>query len=404
MSYKPNDFDTRFVAPVSKPAAEYERPITPELTETTEEQPVQVQAEVVEEKPFVQAEIVVEKPIVHLQPRAPTIEPVDVQAEVIEKKPIVHLEPRAPTIEPVDVQPDVTPIVIPSTKSEESIRLSETHLHGAPVDLPEVELVKPGPLPTLSIKKEKHKKPQESIKIEKTPKEPKVKKSTGGLCASCFGAKAAEKKKKETTSETAKAPIEQQKLEEGKTDDVSPTTPTIESSPIPTLSATTEEQTLEKSAEDLPKPDDRLGATIENLVLSEEPHYQLPSGEPVPLTPVENEYSLPEANTYDIPRTIETPSVENIQITAEEKTQITEVQKSSVEIISTEPKVESTIITQTETTPSVEVKEETKKKKSKTKKVKEPKVKEPKVKEKKVKEPKVKEPKVKEKKSERTES
>jgi len=76
---------------------------------------------------------------------------------------------------------------------------------------------------------------------------------------------------------------------------------------------------LEKSAEDLPKPDDRLGATIENLVLSEEPHYQLLSGEPVPLTPVENEYSLPEANTYDIPRTIETPSVENIQITAEEK-------------------------------------------------------------------------------------
>jgi hypothetical protein len=76
------------------------------------------------------------------------------------------------------------------------------------------------------------------------------------------------------------------------------------------------------SLKDLPKPDDRLGATIENIVINEEPHYQLPSDEPVPPIPLENEYSLPESNTYDIPRSLETPSVENIQINTEEKVRI----------------------------------------------------------------------------------
>jgi hypothetical protein len=196
----------------------------------------------------VQAEVVEEKPVVHLIPRAPTIEPVDVQAEPVEHKTATHLEPRPAIIEPVDVQPEPTPIVIPLTKKEESTVTKATtlNLHGAAVDLPEIELVKPGPLPTISIKKEKHKKVKEPITTEKTPK---VKKSTGGLCASCFGAKAAEKKKKETATETVKAPIEQTKVleETEKKDDQSPTiivpTPSIESSPIPTLSATTNETT-----------------------------------------------------------------------------------------------------------------------------------------------------------------
>lgn len=66
-----------------------------------------------------------------------------------------------------------------------------------------------------------------------------------------------------------------------------------------------------------------MDATIEHIVLTEEPHYQLPSSEPVPPIPLENEYSLPEPNnTYDVPRTIETPSVENIQISIEEKVSV----------------------------------------------------------------------------------
>jgi len=57
-------------------------------------------------------------------------------------------------------------------------------------------------------------------------------------------------------------------LEKKKKDDITPTTilttPTIESSPIPTLSATTDD-TFEKHIEELQKPDDRLGATIEKI-------------------------------------------------------------------------------------------------------------------------------------------
>ena len=74
---------------------------------------------------------------------------------------------------------------------------------------------------------------------------------------------------------------------------------------------------------ELSKPEEYIGATIEKLVPVEEPHYQLPSGEPVPPPVViENEYSVPESDTYDIPRSIETPSVENIQIDTEEKVRI----------------------------------------------------------------------------------
>ena len=161
------------------------------------------------------------------------------------------------TIEPVEVQTEPTPIVIPLTKSEEStVSKITTSLHGAAVDLPVVQLVEPGPLPTLPLTKEKHKKPKEAVT-------PKVKKSTGGLCASCFGAKAAEKKKKELTSETVKAPIEPKKVvEKEKKDEVPPTTslptPTIELLP-PTTDETTvfphvdidsfQERNFRKSAE-----------------------------------------------------------------------------------------------------------------------------------------------------------
>jgi hypothetical protein len=52
----------------------------------------------------------------------------------------------------------------------------------------------------------------------------KIKKSTGGLCASCFGKKAAEKSKKEIISESIQAPIEQKKSieKEEKKEDLSP--------------------------------------------------------------------------------------------------------------------------------------------------------------------------------------
>jgi hypothetical protein len=217
-------------------------------------EPVDVQAEVVEEKPKVhleprspiiepvdvQAEVVEEKPKVHLVPRAPTIEAVDVQPEIIEHKTITHLEPRSPIIEPVDVQPEPTPIVIPSTKKDEStVSKTPLSLHGAPVDLPELDLVKPGPLPTLPKLKEKHIKTKEVVVKDA----PKVKKSTGGLCASCFGAKAAAKNKKEATSEPTKAPIEQKKIvEEVKKDDIHPTT--VELSPPPVLPVTNDDSTV----------------------------------------------------------------------------------------------------------------------------------------------------------------
>ena len=201
----------------------------------------------------VQADVVEEKHKVHLEPRSPVIEPVDVQADVVEEKHKVHLEPRPATIETIHVQSEPTPIVIPSTKKDEStVSKTALNLHGAPVDLPEIELVKPGPLPTLPKLKEKHTKPKKPIATEKpakVEKTPKVKTSTGGLCASCFGAKAAAKNKKETTSEPINAPIEQKKVvEEIKKDDIPAITietpSTIELSPPPVLPVTPDETTV----------------------------------------------------------------------------------------------------------------------------------------------------------------
>ncbi|CAF1620683.1 unnamed protein product [Adineta ricciae] len=447
MSYRPENFDTQFVLPITKPSSEYERAMTPtdiELqTPTMEEKSIvhleprsataepehHSHIETFEEKPHVhlepraptiepvdvQAEKTEEKPRAHLQPRSPVIEPVDVQAEESEHKVTTHLEPRAPTIEPVDVQPELAPAIVHATKHEESTVSKITtpillqNLHGAAVDLPEVELVEPGPLPTLTITKEKHKKSKEPIVSTTSAEKPvKTKKASAGLCASCFGAKAAEKKKKESKSETVKAPIEQKKVEEEVKKDEPPvttieTTANIESSsqPVPTQEAIElsnvnidnyQERTYQKSSESLPKLNDRLDATIEHIVPTEEPHYQLPSSEPVPQTIIENEYSLPAHDTYDVPRSIETPSEQNIQVNVEETILHTEktvqVEKTSEDVISKEQKIESTI----ETMPNVEVKDSSTKgsytlpaKSSKTKKVKEPKIKEKKVKEPKVK-------------------
>jgi hypothetical protein len=209
-------------------------PSEPEIVEHKVEvhpvphEPVDVQPEIVEHKTQVhliprpatiepvdvQAEIVEHKTQVHLIPRPATIEPVDVQAEIVEHKAEVHLVPRPATIEPVDVQPEQTPIVIQSKKTKQiTVTKKPTiDLHGAAVNLPEIEWVKPGPLPTIHITKEK--------------KPIKIKKSTGGLCASCFGAKAAEKKKKKIVSE----PIEQKKSIEEEHKDLSPI---IESPSLP---------------------------------------------------------------------------------------------------------------------------------------------------------------------------
>ena len=85
-----------------------------------------------------QADKVEEKPIVHLEPRQATVDPVDLQADKAEEKPTVHLEPRQATmdpvdpqaehlearpaiIEPVDVQPDVTPVVVESSKEKNQL-------------------------------------------------------------------------------------------------------------------------------------------------------------------------------------------------------------------------------------------------------------------------------------------
>ncbi len=195
MSYKPKDFENRFVLPIvriiisfdfffnfnflqTKPSAEYERPITPEI------ESILIKSQITEEETIVPN-----------------------QSEIIEHKTHVHLEPRPATIEPVDVQPEKPSIIIPLTKHEDIIVTKKPvtiDLHGAAVNLPEIELVKPGPLPILPIKK--------------------IKKSTGGLCASCFGKKAAEKSKKEIISESIQAPIEQKKSieKEEKKEDLSP--------------------------------------------------------------------------------------------------------------------------------------------------------------------------------------
>ncbi|CAF0810937.1 unnamed protein product [Rotaria sordida] len=412
-------------------------PITDQLNESNKtKSPIDYEKSIIPENTELQSTTIEQKPIVHLEPRSPIIEPINLQSEIIDEKPIVnldaqqpkiesinvqpeivkhktitHLEARSPTIEPIDVQYEKTSIVVPLTrKTDESTSSKPTiNLHGAAVDLPEIELVKPGPLPTLPITKEKHKKPKELGTTDKTPK---VKKSTGGLCASCFGTKAAENKKKELTSKTLQAPIEQKKIiEEEKKDNIPSTTiissaPTIESIPVPVLptktttttTTTTDEQVILPSVEidkveeqttgDLPKLEDRLDATIEKLIITEEPHYQLPSSEPVPLP----EYSIPEPNTYDTPRSLETPTIETTQTNTEEKILTSEISPeiSTLEIKKPvdeimppiEQKIESIITTKSETMPNVEINESTKKgsytlptKKSKTKKSKQPKVK-----------------------------
>ncbi|CAF1071080.1 unnamed protein product [Rotaria magnacalcarata] len=412
MSYKPNDFDTQFVFPVTKCSSDYERSSTPEKTDlhliANEEKPIvsietqlkaiepmNIQSETSEDK-LATIQSVVVQTIVNEE--TSKVQSTDLKLEITEHKSIAHLEARSPTIESVDVQYDATSIVTLLTKIEEAtVSKPILNLHGAGIDLPEVELVKPGPLPVIVIAtKEKTK------KVEKTPK---VKKSSGvGLCASCFGAKAAEKKKKEAKSENVQAPIEKKKTtEQEKIDDTSKTQLLPESTAVPVLPSISDQQDTSTPAEvareqeqiiiNLPKLDDHLDVTIEKLVLTEEPHYQEPSGELVQLTPTENEYSLPDANTYDTPRLIETTTtVEVVKINTEEKivtneisTEIPSIEiKTSVnDIIPTEVKLESTIATATaEAMPNVEIDESTKKgsytlptKKSKAKKTKEPKVK-----------------------------
>ena len=91
------------------------------------------------------------------------------------------------------------------------IKKKPTHidLHGPAVHLPELQLVTPGPLPTLSLTKEK--------------KTTKVKKSTGGLCASCFGTKSAARKSKEVVAEPVPVPIKLEKtIEKEEKKDLSP--------------------------------------------------------------------------------------------------------------------------------------------------------------------------------------
>ncbi|CAF1545270.1 unnamed protein product, partial [Adineta steineri] len=250
MSYKPNDFETRFVLPITKESSEYGQesiasdfePILihsemteenivpvqsdiiehesipqPEVIESVEVQPeiieqVEEQAETIEKEIEIQPEIIQQvedqseiiqqeteiqpeiKSEVQLESHPVIIEEsVHIQSDIHELKTPVHLEPRPPTIVPVDAPIEKVPIII-SPKKSEPIAVTKKptiDLHGAAVVLPEVQLVKPGPLPTLSITKGK--------------------KSTGGLCASCFGSKSAEKKKKQRHSKTVSAPIEQKK-------------------------------------------------------------------------------------------------------------------------------------------------------------------------------------------------
>ncbi|CAF4690597.1 unnamed protein product, partial [Rotaria magnacalcarata] len=78
-----------------------------------------------------------------------------------------------------------------------------------------------------------------------------VKKSSGvGLCASCFGAKAAEKKKKEAKSENVQAPIEKKKTtEQEKIDDTSKTQLLPESTAVPVLPSISDQQDTSTPAE-----------------------------------------------------------------------------------------------------------------------------------------------------------
>jgi len=259
----------------------------------------------------------------------------------LKKKPIVHLEPRPATIEPVDVQAEPTRIVIPLKKGEEStvlkttITTTTTNLHGAPVDLPQIELVTPGPLPTLSLTKEKHKKPKELITTEKPAK---VKQSSIGLCASCLGSKAAEKKKKEITSETVQAPIEQTKvIEEEKQGDVPPV---IDVSPLPTLSVTEEKHktskeliTTEKPAK-VKKSTVGLCASCLGTKASEKKKKEITSE--TTKAPIEPPKVVEEVKEVDVPltTTLATPAIESSPLSTLTVTE--ETHKTSKELITTE--------------------------------------------------------------------
>ncbi|CAM4760231.1 unnamed protein product [Rotaria magnacalcarata] len=246
MSYKPNDFENRFVLPISKPASEYEPRSTPE------------------------------------------VEPITLKSQVIEHEPIIHLEPRSPIIEPVDVQPEERNIIILPTKTDEmTIQKKRIHidLQGAAVKLPDIELVQPGPLPTLSIGKEN--------------KGKKIKtKSTGGLCASCFGKKSKEnKRQKETILETAQAPIEHKKIiEPEKKEDLPSTTivatHTNESSALPSIVINEailprvnidvfRDRNFEKGSENIPQAENRSEAAREKLLSKVEINNQSPSSAPL---------------------------------------------------------------------------------------------------------------------------
>lgn len=345
-----------------------------------------IHAEIVEEKPVIQSETEI----------APTIEaPVTVVEDVapvtVETVHVEHLEPRPATIEPIHVDAEPTPIVIPTEKHEESVvSKALENLHGASVELPQVELVTPGPLPTITINKEKSTKKSKEKPI-------KTKKSSVGLCASCFGAKAAEKKKKK---ETANAPIEQKKETEDVPEvaatpvEINETipSPVVNEEEVPLVSAAPCERVvtevsvqieeakphIQEIVHELPILEDRLDATIEKLVMTEEPHYQLPSSEPVPPVVQENEYTLPDTNDYDVPRAFESPKVEEnttpkdveVPVLSAEPIESKEINETS---ISTEaatavaatieaPQIES-IITSSgdDTMPNVDVKEKSSK-------------------------------------------
>lgn len=137
------------------------------------------------------SEIIDERPV-SSEPEPVIIpdEPAKRKLEVLEEKPIVKSES-------VVVKSKPTPVVLPPVKTEEIsvIKSSGLNLHAAAVQLPEVELVKPGPLPTF---------PTSKGKKVRSPK-----KSTVGLCASCFGGKSAEKKKRDVVSTAPiSAPLE----------------------------------------------------------------------------------------------------------------------------------------------------------------------------------------------------
>jgi hypothetical protein len=176
-------------------------------------------------------------------------ESIDVQSEIVEHQSIVTSDAQAILIEPVNAQCETMPIVMSmNTGDELTTSKSITNLHGASVTLPDIELVQPGPLPSLSLTNDKVKKSKQATTNDKSVK---TKKSSGGLCGACFGAKAAQKSKKEKISATVQAPIEQTKAIEieSKPDVATVTVPTIETlEPIVNIVELTTDETIEAAA------------------------------------------------------------------------------------------------------------------------------------------------------------